>query len=65
MMKQVIGILRIIGISGIITYVGLSIIHSSFSQIVLWVTLASYTIVILLQLYRFYIKSYLKSEDNG
>jgi len=64
-MKQIIAILRLLGIISLVAFIILRITnYLSVAKVVLSISLGCFVIVILLQLYRYYIQNYFKKEDT-
>ena len=63
-MKQLIAILRLLGIISLAAFIILTMLnYSSLANIILVISINIFGLVVLLQLYRFYIGNYMKQED--
>ena len=63
-MKQFIAILRLLGIISLAAFIILTMLnYSSLANIILVISINLFGLVVLLQLYRFYIGNYMKQED--
>jgi len=63
-MKSIIAIMRLIGIIAFIAFIVLRITdNTNAANVIMFLSLGCFVIVILLQLYRFYIKNYWSKEE--
>jgi hypothetical protein len=62
-MKQLIGILRLVGLATFISFiVSILLKYTQVANISIIVSISCFAVIILLQLYYFYIRNYLKKE---
>ena len=65
-MKQIIAIVRLLGIISLVAFIILQITnYVSVAKVVLFISMSCFVIVILLQLYRYYIQNYFRKEDTN
>lgn len=63
-MKQLIAILRLLGVVSLIIAIILRVTeHYDACRLFIYITLGFFAMILFLQLYRFYIKNYLQKEE--